>query len=280
MRKILAVSGGIDSVVMLHYFRNDPDVIVAHFNHGIRSNSSDDQSFVQKLANQYGLKFVTEDAHLGAKTSEAMARKVRYDYLFSLCAKYNGKLYVAHHRDDVYESIAINILRGTGWRGLAPLRNPQIERPLLDWEKRDIYIYATKHHLSFRQDQTNTEDGYLRNRVRAALIGSTRAQKDELYRLYLDQCQIANEIEKLVAAQCVSEDKSIKRDVFAEVDDEIAQELLRELLLERKVTQTRPQLRRALAAIREYQPGKRFPLGKDHYIQISKYSFSIKNTNA
>ena len=280
MRKILAVSGGIDSVVMLHYFRDDPEAIVAHYNHGIRPNSSDDQAFVEKLANQYGLKFVTKNAQLGAEASEATARKARYDFLFSVCNEYDGELYVAHHRDDVYESIAINILRGTGWRGLAPLRNPQIKRPLLDWEKRDIYIYATKNRLSFRQDQTNTEDGYLRNRVRAALLGATQEQKDNLYRLYLDQCQIADQIEELISTWHQGEDKSIKRDIFDAIDDDIALELLRDYLQEYDISQTRPQLRRILTAIREYQAGKRFPLGKDAFIQISKYNFSVKKASA
>jgi len=66
-----------------------------------------------------------------------------------------AKLHTAHHRDDLIESAAINILRGTGWRGLAPLRNPEIIRPLLDWTKCDIYRYAAEHQLHFREDQTN-----------------------------------------------------------------------------------------------------------------------------
>ncbi len=278
MRRILAVSGGIDSVVMLHYFREDKQAIVAHFNHGIRSNSKDDQIFVQKLANQYDLTFVTKDANLGANTSEADARAARYAFLNSVCKKYDGKLCVAHHRDDIYESIAINLLRGTGWRGLAPFRNVNIERPLLDWQKSDVYRYATDNNLSFRQDQSNTEEAYLRNRVRNVLRNLTPTAKDQLYQLYLRQCELATEIEELIDNLLVTDDKYINRNIFQQGNDEVAMELLRELLLRHDISQTRPQLRRILAAIKEYLPGKKYPLGKDSFLQISKYHFSIKKS--
>ena len=279
MRKILAVSGGIDSVTMLHMFRNDRSAIVAHFNHGIRPNSTEDQMFVQKLAEKYGLEFVTKSARLGQGASEATARQARYEFLFDVCEKYQGKLYTAHHQDDIFETIAINILRGTGWRGLAPLRDKRIERPLLNLKKNDIYIYATKNHLTFRQDQTNTEDDYLRNRVRVALMAATSDQKKELFELYRKQCAIADEIEQIMDNQSFASDVSIRRSIFQETDDNIGQELLREVLKRSDISQTRPQLRRALMAIRDYQPGKRFPLNKNHYLQITKYNFSIKKAN-
>ena len=150
--KILAVSGGIDSVVMLHYLRDDPEVIVAHFDHGIRPNSKDDCAFVERLAKQYNKPFCYERQELGENCSEATAREKRYEFLNRIAKEHNGKIYVAHHADDILESIAINILRGTGWRGLAPMANQNIERPLIDWPKSQIYRYATEHNLSFRQD--------------------------------------------------------------------------------------------------------------------------------
>lgn len=280
MKKILAVSGGIDSVVMLHYFSNDPEVIVAHFNHGIRSNSSDDQTFVANLAKKYKLPFVTKDARLGSSASEAEAREARYEFLKSICKKEKGKLFVAHHRDDVLESVAINVMRGTGWRGLAPFNDPEIERPLLDWKKRDIYIYATKNKLSFRQDQTNTEDLYLRNRVREKLTFTTEDQKQQLFDLYKKQSSLYLEINHLLAQITATSKQYISRDIFTQIDDNVSLEILRELLKNEDISQTRPQLLRALEAIKTYQSGKQFPLGKNAYIKISKYNFSIKKAKA
>ncbi len=261
---------------MLHQLHNDSDVLVAHFNHNIRPNSADDQAFVARLAKQYGLDFATKDANLGSGASEADARKARYDFLFTVCQEKQGKLYVAHHRDDVYESIAINILRGTGWRGLAPFRDQRIERPLLNLEKRDIYTYATKHQLTFRQDQTNTEDNYLRNRIRSELRNATKGQKEELYALYARQCIIANEIDQILTEFASKAEKYIPRDIFSALEEASALELLRELLRKEGISQTRPQLRRALDAINTYQPGKQFPLGKNACIRVAKNNFSIK----
>ena len=74
MKKILAISGGLDSMVLLHQFRHDPDVIVAHFNHGTRPSADDDQKFVGQIAADYRLPFETENLSLGATVSEAAAR--------------------------------------------------------------------------------------------------------------------------------------------------------------------------------------------------------------
>ena len=83
MKKILAVSGGIDSVVMLHLLKDEAP-IVAHFDHGIRPNSHEDAEFVEKLASGYGLEFEVGRAKLGAECSEATARTARYDFLRDL----------------------------------------------------------------------------------------------------------------------------------------------------------------------------------------------------
>ena len=277
MKKVLAVSGGIDSVVMLHIFRNDSEAVVAHYNHGIRPNSADDQAFVKRLAQKYKLPFETADGNLGPNTSEAAAREARYQFFEAICKKYRGRLHVAHHLDDVYESIVINVLRGTGWRGLAPLRNPNVERPLLGWRKSDIYRYATEHQLSFRQDQTNNEDIYLRNRVRVALLRASDAQEEQLRQLYERQCQISSEVQKILDRFVSEQGQSISRDIFIDIDEQSGVELLRELLSINGISQTRPQLHRALSAIKNYLPGKQFPLNKNNYIRVSKYHFSIKS---
>ena len=279
MRKILAVSGGIDSVVMLHLLRDDPDIVVAHFNHNIRCNSAEDCDFVARLARKYHCDFVSEDANLNVDASEAEAREARYGFLNRICTERHGRLYVAHHKDDIYETIAINILRGTGWRGLAPLRNPNIERPLLSWSKRDIYLYAAKNRLSFRQDQTNTEDVYLRNRVRERLRFLNDEQRKRLDYLYRRQCETGAEINQIIGTLTPNEEKYISRELFRRIDEEVAIELLRELLRKRSISQTRPQMSRIIDAIRTYRAGKQFPLGKNACVKVTKYHFLIKIDN-
>ncbi len=271
--KILAVSGGIDSVVMLHQMKDDPGVLVAHFDHGIRPNSAEDCAFVERLAKEYGKPFACERAHLGKNCSEAAARTARYAFLRRLAEENGGKIYVAHHADDIIESITINLLRGTGWRGLAPMQSEDIERPLKNLTKADIYRYATEHDLSFRQDQTNTEDDYLRNRVRERLRDLSKDAKAQLLELYRAQCMLKTAIDALVDEEIATlEPARLPRDLFAAPE---SIELLRELLARRDIHLTRPQLSKALDAIRDFAPGKKFSLDRSHFLVVNKYSFSI-----
>ena len=173
---ILAVSGGVDSMVMLDMIcrskqYSSHDIIVAHFDHGMRENSAEDAEFVRRKAEEYSVKFYLGHGELGEETSEARARTVRYNFLHSIDPF--ATIFTAHHLDDLVETMVINLSRGTGWRGLAVLDMPSIRRPFLETEmfyepldKAAILEYAAKRQLSFREDQSNSSDEYLRNRIR------------------------------------------------------------------------------------------------------------------
>ena len=274
MKKILAVSGGIDSMVMLHLFRGDPDVIVAHFDHGIRAESSRDCDFVKRMAESYELPFFAAHANLGIDCSEERARKERYVFLRKIAQEYGGQIYTAHHQNDVVETIAINCLRGTGWRGLAPFNDKEIQRPLLSWPKSKIYRYATENQIRFRQDSTNTEEKYLRNRVRRALYLNC-GDSSKLFDLYEGQEKLRNEIEQIEANIIGGQGRQL-RELFIETPDDCAIELLRCFLIGQGIRLTGPQLLQALHAIREYSPGKLFSLNRDFYLKIERYYCSIQ----
>lgn len=275
MKKVLAVSGGIDSVVMLHLLK-DEQPIVAHFDHGIRSNSHEDAEFVGNLAKEYGLRFEVMRAELGEDCSEATARTARYDFLRKLAEKNDATICVAHHADDVLESIAINLIRGTGWRGLAPMGAPEIERPLIAWRKSDIYRYATEHGLSFRQDQTNTEGDYLRNRVREKLRDLPEENKQKLLELYGKQTVLLRSISGLLAEFFDGTDqKYCPKALIADAPDECAQEIMRHFLVKQGISLTRPQLERCVEAAKKYSPNKRLSLDRKHFLEVGKYSLHV-----
>ncbi|MDR3297971.1 MAG: tRNA lysidine(34) synthetase TilS [Candidatus Nomurabacteria bacterium] len=279
MKKILAVSGGVDSVVMLDMMRDDPDVVVAHFNHGIRGNSDEDEFFVRKLASEYGLPFQTEKENLREKCSEAMAREKRYAFLRRVAQEYNGEIYTAHHSDDLVESVIINLLRGTGWRGLSPMMGEGVVRPLLMWDKARVHRYAAERGLRWRQDPTNTEDSYLRNRVRE-LFGMTRRQDgEEKFMMVVDlamrQREIGKEISQVIV-DILPDDSIFCRQWFREMEDGVAIEILRAALLRVGKTATRPQLAGFLLAIREYAAGKSFNLPDDVLVRFSKDEFVLE----
>ena len=122
MKKVLAVSGGVDSMVMLdfacHRYSVD-EIVVAHFDHGIRAHSIEDAEFVGKVASEYGVEFRMEKVALGEGASEAAAREQRYAFLEKVANEAGGEIWTAHHLDDLVETVAINLLRGTGWIGRA-----------------------------------------------------------------------------------------------------------------------------------------------------------------
>ena len=231
----------------------------------------------RSLLKKYGLEFCAKKVMLGPTVSEADAREARYQFLNELARKFNGQIYTAHHLNDLFESITINIARGTGWRGLTPFSNTTIEHPLLHFSKSDIYRYAIANHIVFRQDPTNTESGYLRNRLRPAiamLIAERPDLAEELHDLYLSQCNLRQSIEA-ITSQIFPDSRSYPRAPFVELDDNVAEELLRNVLAEHQISATRPQICNFLSAIRTYHSGKQFNLPKDRLVRFNKTSFML-----
>jgi tRNA(Ile)-lysidine synthase len=179
LRLILAVSGGIDSVVMLHSLAaadgfaeaDSSELIVAHFEHGIRDDSMADARFVAELAGNYGLKFELGIANLGKDVNEADARTARWNFLKDLQKQHDAAVATGHHLDDILETQIINLLRGSGRRGLSVLKQTDLfKRPLINRTKQNIYEYAAENNLEFVEDSTNHSMKYLRNRVRNSHI--------------------------------------------------------------------------------------------------------------
>lgn len=171
---VVAVSGGVDSMVLLHLLSKLPSLtlVVAHYDHGIRSDSGKDRLLVQAMAVAYGLPFMYEEAHLGKTASEARARTARYTFLEKVVNAHNARAVItAHHQDDVLETAVINSIRGTGRKGLTALANtPTRVRPLLHIPKARLVEYAETHHLQWHEDSTNVDERYLRNYVRRQVL--------------------------------------------------------------------------------------------------------------
>lgn len=287
MKKILAVSGGVDSVVMLDIAvgRYSPDdIIVAHFDHGIRNNSKDDAKFVQDLSKNYNVRFVQEKAELGENAPEALARQKRYNFLEKIAKNYNGTIWTAHHLDDLIETIAINLVRGTGWRGCSALDRENIYRPFLDEgfikgifndlpTKNDIYKYAANQDLCFREDPTNNSEQYLRNRLRAQLDNFPNEKKLTIYNIWLHQKKLKKEIENIISE--IVPTSAWQRNWFKNLDPEVAMEILRTALLKCGISATRPQIANFLNAIITYEPGKYFNLPNDNLVRINKNNFEL-----
>lgn len=187
-------------VLLERFFRDEPEnIVVAHFNHGTRTSADLDEQFVFSRCKELKVPFETMKIMLGEGVSEELARQKRYDFLYHVANKYGGEIYTAHHLDDLIESIAINLIRGTGWRGLTPFSDNRIHRPFIEmgFYKTDILRFAAENKVLFREDPTNSTDDYLRNRVRSKLLIMPRAEKERLIDFYKRQTIIRHEIEKL-----------------------------------------------------------------------------------
>ena len=190
-------------VLLERFFRDEPEnIVVAHFNHGTRTSADLDEQFVFLRCKELKVPFETMKIMLGEGASEELARQKRYDFLYHVANKYGGEIYTAHHLDDLIESIAINLIRGTGWRGLTPFSDNRIHRPFIEmgFYKADILRFAAGNKVLFREDPTNATDDYLRNRVRSKLLIMPRVEKERLIDLYKKQTIIRHEIEELSEA--------------------------------------------------------------------------------
>lgn len=274
MTSIVAVSGGVDSVVLLDMLvkAGGDELVVAHFDHGIRPESADDARFVAALANRYNLKFETERAELGPDASEETARIHRYAFLRRIADDYDGRIVTAHHQDDLIETIAINLVRGTGWRGLAALNDPNIERPLLTYEKSALYDYALEHGLEWVEDETNQSHTYLRNRIRTRLGNIDSAVRHRLAGLWEEQRGLAGQIDTECSRLATS-----SRYFMTMIDEKSASELLRAWLLGHSLSMTRPQRQRLLQAVKVAKQGDIVEPGGGVQVIFSKRDFIVKH---
>lgn len=178
---LLAISGGLDSMVMMHlYHQAGYRFAVAHCNFQLRGEDSlDDEKLVRQearylKAETYVKKFETRIYAARHQLSvQAAARKLRYRFFGELCKRHGYDFCAtAHHADDNAETFFIHLLRGTGIAGEAgiPVRQGHFVRPLLFASRKELEEYADEKKLEWREDASNAEDHYLRNRIRHHLV--------------------------------------------------------------------------------------------------------------
>lgn len=274
MNYLLAISGGVDSVVLLDIFsqRKHPSV-VAHVDHGIRGEeSAADARFVEALAKQYNLPFVSIALHLPADASEEQARNARYEFLFNEAKKYKATVVTAHHRDDAVETVALNITRGTGWRGLAVLNREGIHRPLIELTKQQLYTYAIKQRLEWVEDATNTQDVYLRNRLRRK-INSSDIDGSSMMALRAKQLQLRHDIDKEVDRLTMTHYGS--RYFMKMIPDDVALELLGAEIAKVAPRPTRPRLVRAVHAVKTAPAGSMHQVGDGVLLHFTTRNYTV-----
>jgi tRNA(Ile)-lysidine synthase len=185
-RLIVGVSGGVDSMVLLHLlnaYRKELNLflIAAYVNHGLRPEESEKEAeLVRNESNRLGLPFeygqfdVREFQRLRGLSLQDAARRLRFHFFRNLVKKNQAqKIALGHNADDQVETVLLRLIRGTGLtglKGMLPIRQGGVIRPLLEVWRRDIESFALEKKISFVLDSSNLKEDYLRNRLRLSLI--------------------------------------------------------------------------------------------------------------
>lgn len=276
---LVAVSGGVDSVVLLDVLATAKSrpLIVAHVDHGIRPDSHEDEAFVANLAASYSLPFTSVRLNLGPGTSEESARQARYAWLEAERIRHGAAaIATAHHEDDVIETMIINLSRGTGWRGLSSLRSTATRyRPLLSWSKAAVVAYALDRQLEWREDSTNESLAYFRNRIRHLIMPTlspgARAAFIELYTSQVElRTGIENELQRLLG--CYAENGHLRRYPLVTIEPNLAHELLRRWL---PYPLERPRYDDLLLFAKTARPGAKWSLDKERFVSATKSALIV-----
>lgn len=220
-KTLLAVSGGVDSMVLLHlYHALKLNFAVAHCNFQLRGTESDlDEELVATFCKNNNIPYFVErfDTMQIVETRKVSiqiaARELRYNWFNQICIDHDYQfITTAHHLDDQAETFLINFTRGTGIDGLVgiPERNENIIRPLLNFSREEILNYATENEVEWREDQSNATTKYLRNKMRHLVLPVLKEENTEFLKSFhntlhhLKQTQLlANDAVVFFENECV-----------------------------------------------------------------------------
>ena len=215
---LLAVSGGVDSAVMLDILANlskefSFELVICHYNHGLREDAVTDEKFVKSLGRRYGIKVhstqgnVKEYAKQNKYSIEEAGRKLRYNFL-EKTAKQEKVTFVAtaHNANDSTETFFLNLFRGSGLTGLGGIpqkraffRNINIIRPIIILTRNEIEEYAKKRELRWREDESNNDNSFMRNKIRNHLLPILQEDySKDIYNLVNRSARMINSADRFI----------------------------------------------------------------------------------
>ncbi len=297
-RVLAAVSGGADSMAMLYVLRAlDIPLEIAHFDHQTRGRESRaDAAFVRARATELGLPFhlesrpVAREARQAGVSFEQHARAVRYDFLLRIAAERGcAAVATAHHADDAAETVLMRVLRGSGPSGLAGVppvrmeRGVRIIRPLIDCARAEIEAWLRAHGIAWREDASNRDPRYLRNRIRHQLLPELVQSynprlREALLRLAEAQ-RLENEVLDRLAAEalraCMPTPEAVTRDVFRGLHEAIRRRCVLRIAWDRNVEIPFERVVDAAAFIAGAPTGRYFDLGGGVSLYSGRHAVEI-----
>lgn len=192
---VVGCSAGPDSMALLHYLKNNTEnkIICCHINHNVRKESKTEEKYLKNYCKQENIIFEgTKIEKFTQKNFENEARQKRYSFYKEILNKYNTKyLFLAHHGDDLIETILMKITRGSNIEGYAGIKeiakkdNYFIIRPFLTYSKNDLLNYNHKHNILYYLDRTNEDTTYTRNRFRKNILPLLKEENPNIHKQFL-----------------------------------------------------------------------------------------------
>jgi len=285
---VVAVSGGVDSMTLLNLLSNtvrpDQKIIVAHLDHGVRPDSKEDRLLVEKTSKDLGLNFIYNEAKLGPKASEEKARQARYGFLDRVKQDNQAVAIVtAHHKDDLIETAIINLIRGTGRKGLTSLSSqPDKLRPLLNYSKADILKYAQEQGIAWREDSTNADTTYLRNYIRLKLLPRLNdSAKSKLFEIINNAAGFNEELDQAlqILLEDHAKDNQIDRQWFVSLPHNLAMEVMASYLRANNIRSFDSQtLEKLVVAAKVAERNRKFPIQKGYFLSINNNKLALTHS--
>lgn len=292
---VVAVSGGVDSMVLLHRLLEKmpkDKLIVVHVNHMMRANSDRDQNFVREFAKTHQLIFET-NTDAPPLMNEQEAREFRYAFLNTIVQKYEAAgIVLGHHRDDQVETVMMSLIRNGSLKSTVGMsekvifENVTLYRPMLSITKKYIVDYAWKHQISYVQDETNDLDGYTRNRFRhhiMPLLQNENVRYDEHVAHFSNHLNellsFADELVEQKSNDYIQNDQIVNLLAFRQEQKFIQKSIIAKWLVNEKKL-TRYVVETVNRLILEQNGTKEVTLNPDLKIVVSYHSVRIEKNDA
>lgn len=239
---VVGVSAGPDSIALLHMLQNyqKANIVCAHINHNVRNESNEEEQYLKEYCSKNNIIFESyKIKSYKEKNFENEARKKRYDFYEKILNKYNShNLFLAHHGDDLIETILMKIMRGTNLEGYAGIKkisyleNYKIIRPLLPLTKEDILDYNKSNKLKYYIDKSNEYEKYTRNRYRKNILPILKNEDKFAHQKFLKYSKIIEEaynyLEKITLEKIeyIIEENKINTNKLNKEDDYIKKNII------------------------------------------------------
>ncbi|QVK21206.1 tRNA lysidine(34) synthetase TilS [Mycoplasmatota bacterium] len=278
---IIGVSGGIDSMVLFDVLKSS-NIIVAHVNHNIRKESEIEYEFVKETCLKYSIPF--ESIKLDYSKDElkenfqSLAREKRYNFFFKIVDKYEADfLAIAHHGDDLIETILMSISRGSSLKGYGGFsienkyKGYTIIRPLIKYSSEDIENHAALNQIKYYVDSSNKSDKYTRNRYRKEILPFLKKENPNIHHKYLQYSNTILDAYSFIdeeAARFLNNEFSVKR--FNGLNSIVKKAVLSKILSKHNLYKSSVIIDNLISVLSSNIPNQEVTLSDD-YILIKEY---------